>query len=89
MYYHVGLAAHDVLIAEGLAVESYLDIGDRSNFGNGDGAVVLYPNFSARVWEAMGCARLVVFGPEIESIRRRLKQRALVVCPAPRRADAA
>ena len=35
MYHHVELAAHDVLIAEGLAAESYLDTGDRSSFSNG------------------------------------------------------
>ena len=30
-YYHVELPSHDLLLAEGLAVESYLDVGDRSN----------------------------------------------------------
>ena len=32
--YHVELDSHDVLLAEGLACESYLDTGNRSSFGN-------------------------------------------------------
>jgi len=34
-YYHVELARHEVLLAEGLPCESYLDTGNRSNFSNG------------------------------------------------------
>ena len=34
-YYHVELAQHDVLLAEGLPAESYLDADDRANFANG------------------------------------------------------
>ena len=61
-YHHIELASHDVLIAEGLPTESYLDTGDRSNFDNGGCAMTLHPNFAVRVWEGMGCARLVVVG---------------------------
>jgi autotransporter passenger strand-loop-strand repeat protein len=78
-YYHVELAEHDVLIAEGLPVESYLDTGDRSNFDNGGAAVVLHPNFSAHIQEGRGYAMLVVFGWKIQSIRRKLKKRARIV----------
>ena len=35
-YYHVELDEHGILLAEGLAVESYLDSGNRSNFANAD-----------------------------------------------------
>ena len=69
-YYHVELARHEVLLAEGLAVESYLDVGDRANFSNGGGAVRLFADFSSRVWEAFGCAPLVVGGPELAAARR-------------------
>ena len=79
MYHHVELAAHDVLFANGLAAESYLDTGDRSNFSNGGHVVVLHPHFSTRVWEGMGCAKLVVAGREIDIIRRRLDARAQVM----------
>ena len=34
-YFHLELDSHDVLLADGLAVESYLDTGNRHQFGNG------------------------------------------------------
>ena len=69
-YYHVELSRHAVLLAEGLPAESYLDTGDRSNFVNVEGPIALYPDFSTRVWEAHGCAPLVVTGAELEAARR-------------------
>ena len=75
-YYHIELRTHDVLFAEGLPVESYLDTGNRDNFDNGGVTVQLHPNFSACTWEAEGCAPLVVTGPILESVRVRLLQRA-------------
>jgi autotransporter passenger strand-loop-strand repeat protein len=88
-YHHLELAVHDVLIAEGLPAESYLDTGDRSNFDNGGAAVALHPNFSAHIWEAASYAKLVVCGPEVENIRKRLKKRARAACSAARRTNAA
>ncbi len=35
-YYHVELDRHDVLLAEGMPAESYLDTGNRSSFSNTD-----------------------------------------------------
>ena len=58
------------LLAEGLPAESYLDTGDRGNFANGGGAVALYPDFASRVWDAAGCAPLIVTGPALEAVRR-------------------
>jgi len=63
-YYHVELARHDVLLAEGLPAESYLDTGGRASFDNGV-VVRLVPEFRAddaamREWEARACAPLVV-----------------------------
>jgi len=72
-YFHVELSAHDVLIAEGLPAESYLDTGDRSNFANGGGAIRLHPDFSARVWEGKGYAPLIVTGPKLEAVRRQVQ----------------
>ena len=70
------LPNHSVLLAEGLPAESYLDTGDRRNFANGGGAVALYPDFSSRVWEAAGCAPLVVSGPELEAARNQVNAAA-------------
>jgi hypothetical protein len=35
-YWHVELSAHDVILAEGLAAESYLDTGNRTAFAGAD-----------------------------------------------------
>ncbi len=87
-YYHIELDQHDVLLAEGLPVESYFDTGDRSNFDNGGGPVRLHPDFSARMWEATGCAPLVVTGPVLAAVRARLMKRAAKVAPRRRRYQA-
>ena len=68
-YYHVELAEHDVLLAEGMPAESFLDMRDGSNYANRAGPVRLYPDYAARMWEAFGCARLIVTGPELEGAR--------------------
>lgn len=75
-YYHIELPHHDVLLAEGLPVESYLDTGGRSNFENSGMPIALHPDFSARMWEAMGCAPLVVTGPILAAVRAWLLRRA-------------
>jgi len=68
---------HDAVLAEGLACETFLDTGNRGAFANGGGPVAPYPDFSARMWEAMGCAPLAVHGARLEfGSRRRLRDRA-------------
>ena len=75
-YYHVELARHAVLLAEGLPAESYLDTGDRTNFANGGGAMRLFADFAtsrfdvAAMWEAKACAPLIVSGPELAAVRQ-------------------
>jgi hypothetical protein len=68
-YYHVELPEHDVMLAEGLPAESYLDMRDGSNYANASGPIRLYPDYAARMWEAFGCARLIVTGPELAAAR--------------------
>jgi hypothetical protein len=74
-YFHLELERHEVILAEGLPVESYLDTGDRCNFENGGGPIALHPEFSAHrwdtahIWEALGCAPLIVTGPELAAVR--------------------
>jgi autotransporter passenger strand-loop-strand repeat protein len=75
-YWHVELPVHDVLFAEGMPAESYLDTGNRGAFANGGGATVLHPDFALSVWEAEACARLVVDGPELVAVRKALLARA-------------
>jgi hypothetical protein len=68
-YYHVELEHHDLLLAEGLPAESFLDMTDGSNYAGRHGPIRLYPDYAARMWEAFGYARLIVTGPELEAVR--------------------
>jgi collagen type I/II/III/V/XI/XXIV/XXVII alpha len=74
-YYHVELGEHDVLLAEGLPAESYLENGDRGVFDNAGGVVSLHPDFGARRWEAFGCAPLVVTGAKLDAVVARVRAR--------------
>ena len=62
-YWHVELDRHDVILAENLAAESYLDTGDRSDFAARLGS-------ASWVWESEGCAPLTVTGPKVAAARR-------------------
>jgi hypothetical protein len=74
-YFHVelagddGAAVHDVLLAQGLPCESYLDTGNRGAFANGGAAVALHPDFARSVWAASSCAPLVESGPRLADLR--------------------
>ena len=75
-YFHVKLERHDLLVAEGLACESYLDTGDRASFEGGGAALVLHPDFARLVWDGRACAELKVTGPELEAVRAKLARNA-------------
>jgi autotransporter passenger strand-loop-strand repeat protein len=81
-YYHVELPRHDVVLAEGLPAESFLDMKDGSNCTNRLGPVRLYPDFSARMWQAFGCAPLIVTGPELLAARSLVARLALELAAA-------
>jgi hypothetical protein len=84
-YWHVELAEHAVLLAEGLPVESYLDTGNRGQFA----AAAASPH--ADLWPPAGrptraCARLATDAATVEPIWRRLAARAAALgCDAPAR----
>jgi hypothetical protein len=42
------------------------------------GPVRLYPDYAARMWEAFGCARLIVIGPELAAARALVEGFAVV-----------
>ena len=73
-YWHVELPRHAVILAEGLAVESYLDTGNRHQFENGAPAMALHPDFRARSW-ADACAPLCLEGPAVLAAREILLAR--------------
>jgi hypothetical protein len=74
VYHHVELERHDVVLAEGLQTESYLDAGERANF-TGEAVIRLFPDFASHlshVWETNGAAPLVVTGPRLDTVRQAL-----------------
>jgi len=73
-YHHIELDSHDVLLAEGLPVESYLDTGNRGMF---EGGVVqaLHPQFRSNTDEGF-CVPMVRGGARLEAIRASLGARA-------------
>lgn len=78
VYHHVELQRHDVVFAEGLTAESFLDTGGKADFAGG-GVVRLHPDFCSLKWEADGCAPLAVTGPALTTVRNRLQARARVL----------
>ncbi len=76
-YFHIELARHDVLLSEGLAVESYLDTGNRGDFVTAHAA----PVHGAR-GAAARCAPLCRSGKKLAAIHGRLARRALAAQPA-------
>jgi hypothetical protein len=77
-YVHVELDRHDVIFAEGLPAESYLDDGNRAAFENGGMPLLLHPSFPQP--EAAGrCAPLATANERIEPLWRRLAERAVTI----------
>jgi serralysin len=79
-YLHVELDSHDIVLAEGLTVETYLDTGNRAMFANAGTALLLHPDCSVRYgvqgWETNACAPLVTEGPRLHAAREALLGRA-------------
>jgi hypothetical protein len=75
VYWHVELETHDILLAEGLPSESYLDVGNRSAFENGGKFIEAFPNFEPKRNADM-CAPFVEEGPVVERARTYLLERA-------------
>jgi hypothetical protein len=84
-YYHIELANHSIIYAEGTPSESYLDTGNRANFSNGGAPITLHPDFAQTMREREGCAPFHESGATVEKIRERLLARsslALTTDPA-------
>lgn len=75
-YWHVEVPSHDVLLAEDLPCETYLDTGNRAAFTSAGEVAMLHPHFARREWEARGCAPLLTSGAAIATLRGRLLARA-------------
>jgi len=77
-YHHIELARHDIVLAEGLPAETYLESGNRRMFESDAAPMVLHPDFVSRRRE-QACARLAVSGPVVTAARQRLLDRALAL----------
>ncbi|MCY1170809.1 Hint domain protein [compost metagenome] len=74
-YFHVELDSHDVLLAEGLPCESYLDDGNRASFANADDFTQMHGRLDPKSWDD-ACAPMVAAGPQLLEIQQRLHDRA-------------
>ncbi len=75
-YHHIETAKHDVVLAEGLPAETFLESGNRGNFESDAAPITLHPDFVAKS-RAKACAKLLVDGPLVIAARQRLLDRAL------------
>jgi hypothetical protein len=89
-YFHIELASHDVLLSEGLTVESYLDTGNRGFFVNADAPLVLHPDLTDEsnlvTREANSCAPFFSEEEVVRPVWQRLAKRAAALghaVPAP------
>jgi hypothetical protein len=74
-YFHVELDAHDILLAEGAESESFVDDDSRMMFHNAHEYQALYPGAVSP--PSRFCAPRVSEGFELESIRSKIRARAL------------
>ncbi len=76
-YFHVELDRHDILVAENVAVESYIDTGNRMMFEHSIGTPRRNPVFGRGTqWDASAYAPLCLGGATLRQIRRELHERA-------------
>jgi hypothetical protein len=76
-YFHLELESHDVLMAEGLPCESYLDDGNRDAFNRG-AVAALHGRLDPLSWDD-ACAPMVADGPQLVAIQMRLDEQALAL----------
>ena len=75
-YWHVELDSHDVILAENLPAESYLDMGNRCFFREADVVDLAAGPDAPVVAHADFCRPYVDRGPLLDAVRARLAARA-------------
>lgn len=69
-YHHIELDRHDLVWAENLVTESYLDCGNRENFAGQGGVETLHADFAPVRWnDTDACAPLAVEGGPVTAAR--------------------
>lgn len=76
-YFHLRFDDHDILLAEGLAVESYLDTGNSGLFANATDPLILHPDLSGQAGRlARSCAPFADSPTQVKPVWDRLASRA-------------
>ncbi|MFE1599593.1 Hint domain-containing protein [Methylobacterium sp. ID0610] len=75
-YWHVELDGHDILIADGLPAESYLEMGNRAFFAAANGDAAAAPDTPVPT-HADFCRPFLCNGKVVEAARERLRARAI------------
>jgi hypothetical protein len=75
-YWHVELDSHDILVAEGLPAESYVDCGNRAFFANVEVTDLAAPPDERPAGPSAFCRPFYETGPIVDSARARLADRA-------------
>jgi autotransporter-associated beta strand protein len=73
-YFHVELASHDIILAENLPAESYLDTGNRAAFENAGTCMQLHPDFRPLGTKDF-CRPFHEDGPQVQRARQALMAR--------------
>jgi hypothetical protein len=72
IYHHIELERHEIVWAENLPAETYLDCGNRHQFGGRGAPETLHADFAPPVWAAaQACAPLALQGPAVAAMRQR------------------
>jgi hypothetical protein len=86
-YFHIELDRHDLVTAEGLPAETYLDTGNRDLFANAPGPLRLHPRQEDAAAQArrvaQSCLPLLCDPAAVEPVWRRLAARSAALGHAP------
>jgi len=74
--WHLELESHDVVLAEGVPAETYLDVGNRRTFANGDAFLQQFAEFEAKRSNDT-CVPLVLNGANVVQAKADLLARAV------------
>lgn len=80
-YVHLELNSHDIVLAEGVPAETFIDCGNRAMFQNAAEFAALYPRNLASDWRS--CMQRLEEGHALDRIRARIAARAGVVFAPP------
>jgi hypothetical protein len=81
-YHHIELEQHDIVLAEGLPAESFLDTGNRDMFGTTGGVLQLHADFRTE-YNAQTCVPLHRQGPEVARVHGTLLNLARALAERP------